>query len=142
MQVSVYEPSNGLSLREAVGRLLEDGFARSTSHERNSQVIPVDIVETPEALLVSAQIPGAAKDKLEISYEKDILSIKAELPVTAVPENGRMLLRERGHGSLSRTFRLPFSIDSEKASAEYKDGVLHLTLPKQELSKPRQISVN
>jgi HSP20 family protein len=142
MQLSVFEPNNCLSLREAVGRLLEDGLVRPTSPDRNHHAMAVDVVETPEALLVVAQIPGSTKEKLEISYEKDVLTIKAELQNLDVPENGKVLLKERGRGILSRTFRLPFAIDSEKASAEYSDGVLHLTLPKQEQTKPRHISIN
>lgn len=142
MQLSVFEPSRNLSLREAVGRLLEDSNLRPPAPDRGIQTMPVDVVETPEALIVVAQVSGSTKEKLEISYEKDVLTIKAEVPNLDVPEGGKLLLKERGHGILSRTFRLPYAIDSEKAVAEYKDGVLRLTLPKQEQTKPRQISVN
>lgn len=138
MQLSVFEPSNGLSLREAVNRLFEDSFVRG---ERSSHM-PVDVLETQEAVIVKAVIPGSSKDQLQVNYEKELLTIRAEVPADNPPEGGRILLRERSHGTLSRSFRLPFAINADAASAEYQDGVLTLTLPKQESVKPRSIHIN
>jgi len=137
MQLSVFEPSNGLSLRDAFNRLLEDSFVRPERFPTMS----VDVMETQETIVVKASVPGAAKDSIQVSYEKDVLTIKAEIPAEQAPEQGRMLLRERPHGSFGRTFRLPFPVDPDAAQAEYKDGVLTLTLPKQESHKPRFINV-
>ncbi len=137
MQLSVFEPNNGLSLRDAFNRLLEDSFVRPERFPTMS----VDVMETQETIVVKASVPGASKDSIQVSYEKDLLTIKAEIPAEQAPEQGRMLLRERAHGSFSRTFRLPFPVDADAAQAEYKDGVLTLTLPKQESHKPRFINV-
>lgn len=139
MQLSVFDPSTSLSLREAVNRLMEDSFIRP---DRTGPAMPVDVVETTEAVIVSALIPGTKKENLQINYEKEILTIKADVEVPNPPENARVLLRERSHGTVSRTFRLPFAINAETASADYTDGVLTLTLPKQESAKPRSIQVN
>lgn len=138
MQLSVFEPGNGLSLREAVNRLFEDSFVRS---ERLPH-LPVDVQETQEAILVKASIPGTTKDRIQVHYEKDFLTLQAEVVADNPPENGRYLLQERPHGNFSRTFRLPFPINVEAASAEYNDGVLLLTLPKQDSVKPRSIQIN
>ena len=139
MQLSVFDPSTSLSLREAVNRLMEDSFVRS---ERGGPAMPVDVIETQEAVVVKAFIPGSKKENLQIQYENEVLTIKAEIHLEAPPENARLLLKERTQGTVSRTFRLPFSINPEQASAEYLDGVLTLTLPKQESVKPRSIQVN
>lgn len=148
------EPNTGLSLREAVSRMMDENFVRP---DRGLPALPVDVLETPDSIVVKAQVPGSSKEQIEIHYEKDILTLKAEIPAEVTPQsvgggvqgeggspplNFRYLLKERGHGSISRTFRLPFAVDAEKAQAEYHDGVLTLTLPKLESAKPRQISIS
>jgi|NOAtaT_6_FD_contig_21_3472529_length_453_multi_5_in_0_out_0_1 HSP20 family protein len=140
MHLSVFEPSNGLSLREAMNRLLEDSFVRNERGHLNMQV---DVLDTPEAILVQASLPGVSKDQIEINFEKDILTIKAELRAPENPPEGtRVLLRERHSGSVSRTFRLPMPVDAEAASAEFQDGILSLKLPKKDSARPRQIPIN
>ena len=133
------EPNTGLSLREAVSRLMDDTLVR---HDRGLPAMPVDVLETSAAILVRGQVPGSSKEQIEIHYEKDVLTLKATLPAEVAPEGGKFLLRERGHGEVTRTFRLPFAVDAEKAQAEYHDGVLSLTLPKLESVKPRQIAIH
>ena len=138
MQLSVFDPTTSLSLREAVNRLMEDSFVRS---ERGGPSMPVDVIETTEAVIVHAFIPGAKKENVQINYEKEILTLKADIEFAQPPENAKVLLNERKQGTVSRTFRLPFSINADQASAEYQDGVLTLTLPKQESVKPRSIQI-
>ncbi|MFN8613193.1 MAG: Hsp20/alpha crystallin family protein [Vulcanimicrobiota bacterium] len=131
------EPNTGLALREAVSRLVDENFVRP---ERTPSM-PVDVMETADSLIVKATLPGATKDKLQIQLEQNILTLKAEFAEEQLPENGRWLLRERSLSSISRTFRMPFPIDAEKARAEFQDGVLKLTLPRLESAKPRQIAI-
>ncbi|MBS2034735.1 Hsp20/alpha crystallin family protein [bacterium] len=133
------EPNTGLSLREAVSRMMDDNFVRQ---DRGLPTMPVDVLETNDSILVKAQIPGSSKEQIEIHYEKDILTLKATVPAEVAPEGGKFLLRERGNGDITRTFRLPFPVDPEKAQAEYHDGVLSLTLPKLESARPRQITIH
>ncbi|MBX3170676.1 MAG: Hsp20/alpha crystallin family protein [Candidatus Eremiobacteraeota bacterium] len=125
------EPTLGIALREAVSRS-DGGFPSML----------VDVLESHDELVVKANVPGTTKEQLEIHYEKDILTLKAEIPAENAPEQGKFLLRERTNGSVSRTFRLPFAIDAERAVAEYQNGVLILTLPKLESAKPRQIEIH
>lgn len=139
MEMSVFEPANGLSVRDAVHRLLEDSFVRP--QRGSASGFPVDVIETAEAVIVKASIPGVSKENLQVSYEKEFLTIKAELAQENAPDKARFLLKERSFGTMSRTFRLPFAADVEQAGAEYKDGVLTLTLPKQESVKPRIIQI-
>ena len=138
MQLSVFEPTNGRNLRHAFNRLLEDSFV----HPERFPTMSVDVIETPETLVLKASLPGVAKENIQISYEKEVLTLKAEVAAEPVAENSRVLLRERSHGAFSRTFRMPFAINPEAAHAESKDGILTLTLPKAEAHKPRLINVN
>lgn len=131
------EPTPGLGLREAVSRLVDDNFVRP---ERLPS-IPVDVLEVADSLVVIATVPGTSKERLQIHYEQNILTLKADFEEEQLPENGKFLLRERSLTSASRTFRLPYPIDAEKAQAEFQDGVLTLTLPKLESAKPRQIVI-
>lgn len=132
------EPNTGASLREAVSRLMDENFVRP---DRALPSLPVDVMETADAIVIRAQVPGSSKEQIEIHYEKDILTLKAEIPAEVAPENGKFLLKERAHGTISRTFRLPFAVDADKAQAQVHDGVLSLTLPKLESAKPRQITI-
>ena len=131
------EPTPGLGLREAVSRLVDDNFVRP---ERLPS-IPVDVLEVADSLVVIATVPGTSKERLQIHYEQNILTLKADFEEEQLPENGKFLLRERSLTSASRTFRLPYPIDAEKAQAEFQDGVLTLPLPKLESAKPRQIVI-
>jgi HSP20 family protein len=134
MALTLWEPT---SIRDAVNKMFED------RNNGQALLMPIDVLETPDELLVKASFPGSSKDKFDINYQNEILSIKAELPNSnGHPEGTRYLLRERSFGSVTRSFKLPFPVDTERASAEYVDGVLSLTLPKQEAVKPRSIKVN
>lgn len=132
------EPNTGIALREAVSRLMDDNLVRP---DRGLPAMPVDVLETPEALVIKAQIPGTSKEQLEIHYEKDVLTLKAEIPAETPHEDRKFLLKERSGGTVSRTFRLPYPVDAENARAEYQNGLLVLTLPKLESAKPRQIAI-
>lgn len=132
------ESNPGLSLREAVSRLVDDNFVRP---ERLPSM-PVDVLEIGDDLVVEAVIPGASKERLQIHYEQNVLTLKADFEdEPTLPDGARWLLRERSPSSVARTFRLPYSIDADKAQAELQDGVLRLTLPKLESAKPRQIAI-
>lgn len=103
---------------------------------------PVDVYETDSEILIEAVMPGVKSDDVHISVTGDILRIRGEMsaPSTEV-EGAKYLLRERAYGSYSRSLRLPFEVDSKKASAEMETGILKLTLPKAEEVKPKTISI-
>lgn len=144
MTLDVFEPlREGLTLREAVNRLFEDSYVRPETNARAAKrTLPLDVLDMADELVIRASLPGCHREKVEINFQKDTLTIKGVL--NGAPEagdQGRWLLRERWTGEVSRTVVLPVLVDADKAKANFKDGILTLTLPKSEAVKPRSIPV-
>ncbi len=148
-----------LSLREAMDRLLEESVIRprtgSSAAGRGAQTLPLDVWETKDNFQVRVQTPGAKleADDIDIGIDNATLTIRARLPGVANEESEekgsdqrgtgiRWILHELPRGELTRTVELPSSVDSEGARAHYGDGLLVLTLPKQQAARPRQIKIN
>lgn len=104
---------------------------------------PVDIFETDDAFIVTADLPGLTKDDLEIDLENNLLTVSGERRFEKGTEDSGTKFRrvERAYGSFRRSFNLPSSVDAGKVEATFKDGVLTLNLPKAELAKARKIAV-
>lgn len=98
----------------------------------------VDIFETEEGLTLMADLPGVAKEGLDVGIEKGILTIKGSV---SGETTGNTLYREFALANFYRQFQLPDEIDPEKTRAELKNGVLVLALPKAEAAKPRRIEI-
>ncbi|HXE71700.1 MAG TPA: Hsp20/alpha crystallin family protein [Candidatus Nitrosotenuis sp.] len=128
-----------LALRDAVNRLFDEGLVRETRTTSRPRSFLIDLVETPEALILKATLPGADKEKLEVHFQSDTVTVKAHVN-GEVPE-GRYLVRERYTGPVERSIPLPLPVNPDAARAVYRDGVLTLTLPKAESVKPRHITV-
>jgi HSP20 family protein len=99
---------------------------------------PVDIYETADGLVVKADLPGVAKEDLDVGVENSLLTIRGKA-AHAAP--GDPVYREYGLVNFFRQFELNERVDQSKISAELKHGVLTLTLPKAEEAKPRKIEV-
>jgi HSP20 family molecular chaperone IbpA len=99
----------------------------------------VDIFETEQNLILVADMPGVDKERLDINLERGVLTLKGEINATA---HGEPLFREFSlGGSYYRQFELSDDFDTEKNSAEFKNGVLTLTLAKSEAAKPKRIEI-
>lgn len=90
---------------------------------------------------MKAELPGVDPKNVEIRVEDGALYLKGELNSEKGLKKENYYHAERCYGSFSRSFALPSSVDSEKAVAEYKDGVLTLTMPKKEEAKPKTIKI-
>lgn len=100
---------------------------------------PVDIVESKEGLRITADMPGAKRESIDISVEEDVLTLRGALEY----EPGRRTsLREFGPVNFFRQFKLGTHIDQEKIAAEFRNGVLTVRLPLAEKARPRRITVN
>jgi HSP20 family protein len=99
----------------------------------------VDIFETPQALVLVADMPGVAGDKVTLDLKENLLTIYGE--VSPLPEKETLLGQEYAIGDYYREFQVGELIDKSKIEASVKNGVLTLTLPKAEKAKPRRIEV-
>ena len=102
-------------------------------------VPPVDIYETDGEVILLADIPGVAKNDLQLDVEEDELTIRGAFGERN--GGGEKLIDECVHGEYKRTFTLGDTIDREKIAAKFEDGTLTLTLPKHEKVKPRKIAI-
>lgn len=98
----------------------------------------VNIVETEEGLFVTADLPGATKENIDVNVEKGILTISAPAQVSSL---GTSVYREFELGSYYRQFTIPDILDHDKAKADFNNGILTLRIPKAEVAKPRRIEV-
>jgi HSP20 family protein len=104
--------------------------------------IPLDVVEEGENILVHASMPGVNPDDIDVTIENDILTIKGHSTMERERKDGNYLMKERRTGSFHRSLRLPETVDSDKASPRYENGVLTVALPKVEPKKARKLTVN
>lgn len=101
---------------------------------------PVDLHETPDAYVLTAELPGVGRDDIEIRLHGDQLTLSGARPERAVPCEQYHRL-ERGHGAFSRTFQLPLPVDGASISADLRDGVLTVTCPKRTGTATRRVQV-
>lgn len=99
-----------------------------------------DIFETKDALTVVMEMPGVAREGIDVSLENDVLSVYGKIDFSNY-ENLQPVYTEYNIGHYRRRFSISNSIDGEKISASMADGVLILTLPKAEAAKPRKIAI-
>jgi len=102
----------------------------------------VDIFENEHELVVKADLPDVKPEDLDIRVENNILTIRGERKFEKKVDEKNYLRVERSYGSFSRSFSLANTVNSEAIKADYKDGVLTLTIPRREEAKPKQIKVN
>lgn len=101
----------------------------------------VDLREEQDHYLVEADLPGLKREDIDISIVGDVLTIKGQRNGEAVKQGEGYRSIERSYGTYQRSFRIPGGVDSNKVEASYEAGVLKVSLPKPETSKPRQIEV-
>lgn len=130
-------------LRNEIDRLFE---APLTELAQASQLLsgwtpPIDVHEDKDNVLVKVELPGMKKEDIDISLHEGCLSVSGERKVSTI-ENAEVHRAERFEGRFQRTVSLPSAVAAERVTAQYKDGVLTVTLPKTEEAKPRRIDVN
>lgn len=102
----------------------------------------MDVKESEEAYILHADLPGLKQNDVKITLNDHVLTISGERKHEDEKKNEKYHYVERAYGSFQRSFTLPSSINGEKIKAEYKDGVLNITLPKTEESKPKEIAIS
>lgn len=131
-----FEPFPALrSFEETMHRLFAEPSGRPW-------VPPVDVMENENELVVKADLPELKFEDIHVGLENGTLTIKGERKFEKKTEKGGYHRIERGYGEFERAFALPETVDPEAVKADYKDGVLTVTLPKKEIAKPRTVKVN
>ncbi len=143
MTVTRWEPLKDLmALQERMNRFFEETFSRGPQEaEAGAWLPPVDILERGEEIILKMEVPEVDQNDIDIKVEGNILIIKGERRLEEETKTEDYHKLERPYGSFSRSFSLPNTIEPGKVKASYKDGMLRLTLPKKEETKPKQIKV-
>jgi HSP20 family protein len=126
-------------LRDEIDRFFESPVARTS--EFLGWTPPFDVYEEKDSYVVKAELPGMKKEEINVSIENGELVISGERKGEAKGEGAEVYRSERYFGKFQRTVSLPATVAAKDVRAEYKDGVLTVTLPKSEESKPKQIEV-
>jgi HSP20 family protein len=129
---------------ELLNELTKGFFVRPLALPAETELkMKLEVKEGDKAYTVRAEIPGVKKEDIQIDVSGGQVSISAEIKKEKEEKQGERLLHsERYYGMLSRSFTLPADVDSQTAKAEYKDGVLELTLPKVHKAKRRTIKLD
>ena len=103
----------------------------------------IDIYETAEKdVVVKADLPGLKREDIKVTFENNVLTIEGERTFETETAREQYHRVERGYGAFRRSFTLPATVDAARVEAAYQDGLLTVTLPRREESRPRQIHVN
>lgn len=109
----------------------------------SSWLPPVDIYSSGDhEVVIKAELPDMKREEIDVTVENHTLTIRGEKKMEASVKADQFHRIERAYGTFSRSFSLPNTVDSTKVQADYKDGVLTITLPLREEVKPKQIKVN
>ncbi|HXB55889.1 MAG TPA: Hsp20/alpha crystallin family protein [Vicinamibacteria bacterium] len=149
MAIVRWEPFRDLiGLQERMNRLFDESFRgiNRTGGEEDwvggSWAPAVDIYEQNGNIVLKAELPGIDPKDVDVRVENNILTLRGERKLENEVKRENYHRVERAYGSFTRSFTLPNVVDTEKIKAEYKDGLLRMTLPKKDEAKPKQISIN
>ncbi|HAF61605.1 MAG TPA: hypothetical protein DCK95_04695 [Anaerolineaceae bacterium] len=130
-----------VSARDTMDRMLDNYLGHSALSFEGYGILDLDMYQTNDEVVIEASIPGVKPDDINISVAGEVLTIKGEIKQEKESENVDYHIKERRFGSFSRSISLPVQVVAEKANAEFKNGILKLTLPKAEEIKPKTITV-
>jgi HSP20 family protein len=131
-------------IRDEIDRLFESPLAdwTRTSNLLSGWTPALDLYEDKDNLFVKVELPGMKREDIEVSLHEGSLSISGERKSEQKHEDADVYRAERFVGRFQRTVTLPTPVAADKVKAQYKDGVLTITLPKTEEAKPKHIDVN
>lgn len=145
MAIVRWDPFRELNtLQHSINRLFDDNlrFLRAPDAAlAQGGAFPVDIKDTPEAVVVIAELPGFNKEDIKVNFNDNMLSIKGERNREEKEESENYLRVERSYGSFSRSFSVDVPVKQDEIKARYQDGVLEITLPKQDEAAKKEFNV-
>ncbi|MGE0394819.1 MAG: Hsp20/alpha crystallin family protein [Vicinamibacterales bacterium] len=132
------------TIQDRMNRLFGDAYLRQNDDvaARGNWVPAVDIYETPQKdVVLKVDLPDVAREDIEVTVEHNTLTLKGTRKAAADVKEEQYRRIERAYGTFVRSFTLPSTVDAGKVGADYKNGVLTVTLPYKEEAKPRNIAV-
>ena len=145
MKIARWSPQRDLfGLQSEMNRLFENFFDPDFfrgGEQFDSWLPKMDVSENDQAFRVDLELPGLSKEDINLSLQDNILTIEGERKQEAENKEINYHRVERTYGKFLRRFSLPTLVQADKIDAEFKDGILHITLPKAEEVKPRKISI-
>jgi HSP20 family protein len=137
-----WEPEREMmTLREAMDRLFDDAFTRPISMSGGSVVPTIDLYQTEDEVVVKAALPGLKAEDVHISVTADVLTLSGEFKQDEERKDKTYHIREHRYGSFERSVMLPTDVQTDKAKADFENGVLTISLPKAETVKPKTINI-
>lgn len=142
-EIERWEPFHDIgSLRQEMDRMFDRFMAGfDGGHERSSFIPSAEMDETDKEIHLKLEVPGLDAKDLDVSVTEDSVSIKGERQTESKTEEEGMVRSEFRYGTFERIIPLPAPVQSDKTNAEYKNGILHLTLPKAEGERKRIVKV-
>ncbi|MFN8058912.1 MAG: Hsp20/alpha crystallin family protein [Vicinamibacterales bacterium] len=146
MTIVRFDPFRELAgMQERMNRIFGEMYGRRGDDElmaRGAWLPAVDIFENDRhEIVLKAEVPGVNREKLDVRVENNTLTLSGERQKDTDVKDEQFHRVERVFGTFSRSFVLPSTVDAEKVKADFRDGILTITLPAREEAKPRQIQV-
>ena len=137
-----WEPARDfMTLREAMDHLFDDAFTRPLTLRDGWSAPSIDMYQTDDEIVVKAALPGFKTEDVQINITGDVLTLKGEMKHEKEKKEKAWHMREQRWGAFERSVALPTEVVSDKAKAEFENGVLIITLPKAEEVKPKIINI-
>jgi len=131
-----------VNLHDEMNRLFDEVWRRSQLRSGTAPWVPsVDLMENEAEIRLVAELPGIPREDVKISLTDNILTVRGEKKAQAEEKNESWHLVERSYGSFERSFNLAGPVDASKVKAKFENGLLIVTLPKSEESRPREIRI-
>ncbi|MBW2506183.1 MAG: Hsp20/alpha crystallin family protein [Deltaproteobacteria bacterium] len=137
---------NMTTLQDRINRIFDETASRSQDYEVEVSQCDwrpvVDIYDSEKAIVINAELPGVTKDTITLDVKENILTLRGERKSDEEVRKENYYRMERCFGTFERAFTLPSTVDPAKITANFKDGILKIEIPKAEEKKPKQITIN
>lgn len=130
------------TLRRRMERIFDEFLPMDSEEVKQSRWLPVvDVSENNDHYTIHAELPGMSKKDVKITLQDDVLTISGEKNLDREEKNKTYHLLERAYGQFNRSFTLPSKVEADKIKADFKDGVLNITVPKAPEAKAKEIEI-
>ena len=144
MELVRWEPFNGLDkMQSRINEFFDEAFGRSRPYSTSvTWYPPVDILESRDAYLIRAELPGMKKEDINLEFRDGAVTLSGERKFDEPAAGVEYHRAERVAGKFFRSFYLPQTIKQEDMRATYRDGILEIHVPKADEARPKQIAIN